>query len=67
MENDSKTSTEGKLSSRMTQEDNLWRKCWSESQALPVRKQKPIFQFVLEAEKVLHYLETISPSFLIQE
>lgn len=66
-DNEPKGSINGSLSTRMKEKDGLWTNCWNQAMPIPVRRQKPIFQFVLEAEKVLHFLETISPSFLIQQ
>eukprot|EP01135_Chromosphaera_perkinsii_P008489 Nk52_evm57s1360 gene=Nk52_evmTU57s1360 len=51
----------GELSSRMKQEGNIWIEMWNSAKAAPVLKQKPLFDFTKEAEKILHFMETISP------
>ena len=40
----------------MRQPHNLWREVWSVAEALPVHRQKKLFDDTREAEKVLHYL-----------
>jgi len=54
------------LSSRMRDPSNIWQQTWKEVQPLPVSKQKPLFNHITEGEKALHFLETISPSDLIE-
>ena len=63
----SKYSSIGRLSLRMRAPGNIWCKFWNESLPTPVYDQKPLFNFTKEAEKALHYLETISPSDLINQ
>lgn len=46
------------LSIRMTTEGNTWQKVWEQAQAVPVSRQKRLFDDTNEALKVLHYLET---------
>ncbi|XP_020803187.1 rab3 GTPase-activating protein catalytic subunit [Drosophila serrata] len=46
------------LSVRMTTEGNTWQKVWEQAQAVPVNRQKRLFDDTNEALKVLHYLET---------
>ncbi|KAJ1664049.1 hypothetical protein EV178_004420 [Coemansia sp. RSA 1646] len=52
---------EGSLSVRMSGsgEDNLWYQLWMRARRLPADKQKPLFDYEMEAEKALHYLEGI--------
>ncbi|PIA18390.1 hypothetical protein COEREDRAFT_79863 [Coemansia reversa NRRL 1564] len=57
---------EGYLSTRMTsrgasdsEDSNLWQQLWSEARRIPANQQKPLFDFEMEAEKALHYLEGI--------
>ena len=63
-------SVRGKLSQRMTEPDNLWRQLWdddSATAATPAAEQEPLFDYIAEAERVLHHLETAPPlSLLIQ-
>ncbi|XP_043641034.1 rab3 GTPase-activating protein catalytic subunit [Drosophila teissieri] len=46
------------LSIRMTTEGNTWQKVWEQAQAVPVSRQKRLFDDTNEALKVLHYMET---------
>ncbi|KAI8043527.1 hypothetical protein M5D96_004859 [Drosophila gunungcola] len=46
------------LSVRMTTEGNTWQKVWEQAQAIPISRQKRLFDDTNEALKVLHYLET---------
>jgi Rab3 GTPase-activating protein catalytic subunit len=43
----------GKLSQRMSENGNMWRKIWNESPALPISEQKPLLDPVREGEKVI--------------
>ncbi|KAJ2610383.1 hypothetical protein H4S08_003634 [Coemansia sp. RSA 1365] len=61
-----KADCEGYLSARMTarsasdsEDSNLWQQLWSEARRVPADQQKPLFDFEMEAEKALHYLEGI--------
>ncbi len=60
----------GKLSQRMTEPDNLWRQLWDDdaaTAATPAAEQDPLFDYIAEAERVLHHLETVPPlSLLVQ-
>ncbi|XP_065886522.1 rab3 GTPase-activating protein catalytic subunit-like isoform X3 [Dysidea avara] len=51
----------GKLSQRMQQEGNTWLEAWQIAEPLPVSRQKKLFDHTTEAEKVLHYLESLRP------
>jgi len=42
----------------MTTEGNTWQKVWQQAQAVPVARQRRLFDDTNEALKVLHYLET---------
>ncbi|KAI4368913.1 hypothetical protein MLD38_017416 [Melastoma candidum] len=57
----------GRLSQRMSDHGNLWRKIWNDAPALPASDQKPLFDPNREGEKVLHYLETIQPHQLLEQ
>nr|XP_012571332.1 rab3 GTPase-activating protein catalytic subunit isoform X4 [Cicer arietinum]XP_027190603.1 rab3 GTPase-activating protein catalytic subunit isoform X4 [Cicer arietinum] len=57
----------GRLSKRMSEHGNLWRKIWNSSPALPVSDQKPLLDQNREGEKVLHYLETLQPHELLEQ
>ena len=45
--------------------DPEWLALWASSPPLHAAQQKPLFNVPQEAEKVLHYLETISPAHLL--
>eukprot|EP00850_Spirogloea_muscicola_P019718 SM000197S05461 [mRNA] locus=s197:123078:130234:+ [translate_table: standard] len=55
----------GQLSARMEESSNLWREVWDKAEAAPAFKQRPLFDHTREAEKVMHYLETINPQDLV--
>lgn len=57
----------GKLSHRMSQHGNVWRKIWNDALPLPVSEQKSLLDPVREGEKVLHYLETLRPQQLLEQ
>ncbi|XP_019225677.1 PREDICTED: rab3 GTPase-activating protein catalytic subunit-like isoform X4 [Nicotiana attenuata] len=57
----------GKLSERMSEHGNLWRKIWNEAPPLPASEQKPLLDPNQEGEKVLHYLETLRPYQLLEQ
>eukprot|EP01043_Picozoa_sp_COSAG02_P020982 COSAG02_NODE_1052_length_14953_cov_6.064023_11_plen_1089_part_00 len=60
----------GKLSQRMMEPENLWRQLWDDdavTPATPAAEQEPLFDYIAEAERVLHHLETVAPlSLLVQ-
>ncbi|CAM0152927.1 unnamed protein product [Urochloa decumbens] len=57
----------GKLSQRMSEHGNMWRKIWNDAPPLPVSEQKSLLDPVREGEKVLHYLETLRPHQLLEQ
>ncbi|XP_057512067.1 uncharacterized protein LOC130794228 isoform X2 [Actinidia eriantha] len=57
----------GRLSERMSERGNSWRKIWNDSPALPASEQKPLSDPNREGEKVLHYLETLRPHLLLEQ
>uniref|UniRef100_A0A7C9DLH1 Rab3 GTPase-activating protein catalytic subunit n=1 Tax=Opuntia streptacantha TaxID=393608 RepID=A0A7C9DLH1_OPUST len=57
----------GRLSKRMSEHGNFWRKLWNDAPALPAYDQKPLFNPNLEGEKILHYLETLPPHQLLEQ
>ncbi|XP_073315050.1 uncharacterized protein [Primulina huaijiensis] len=57
----------GRLSERMSDHGNLWRKIWNEALPLNASQQKPLLDPNREGEKVLHYLETLKPHQLLQQ
>ncbi|XP_057954278.1 uncharacterized protein LOC131148542 [Malania oleifera] len=56
---------QGKLSQRMSEHGNLWRKIWNDAPDLPASEQKPLLDPNREGEKALHYLETLPPHQLL--
>ncbi|KAG1650112.1 Rab3 GTPase-activating protein catalytic subunit [Nymphon striatum] len=61
-ENIGEKSIKGHLSARMMIPGNIWRDVWENSKSVPARKQKRLFDDTKEAEKVLHYLSSMSPA-----
>ncbi|KAL0358563.1 UNVERIFIED_CONTAM: Rab3 GTPase-activating protein catalytic subunit, partial [Sesamum angustifolium] len=57
----------GRLSERMSDFGNSWRKIWNEALPLPASQQKPLLDPNREGEKVLHYLETLRPYQLLEQ
>ncbi|KAK6144700.1 hypothetical protein DH2020_021520 [Rehmannia glutinosa] len=57
----------GRLSERMSDNGNSWRKIWNEAPPLPASEQKPLLDPNREGEKVLHYLETLRPYQLLEQ
>ncbi len=57
----------GKLSSRMGEAGNLWKRLWQESRPIPVSRQKPLIDHVREGERILNLFEHMSPFQLLQE
>ncbi|GAY37796.1 hypothetical protein CUMW_031760 [Citrus unshiu] len=58
---------QGRLSQRMSEHGNLWRKIWNEAPAVPASEQKPLLDPNREGEKILHYLETLRPNDLLEQ
>ena len=52
----------GRLSKRMSEHGNFWRKLWNDAPALPAYDQKPLFDPNLEGEKVIFSLHGVHPS-----
>ena len=59
-------SQKGTLSERMADPKNIWVETWQMAQPVPVSKQKQIFDIRSEAEKALHYFETVNPKLVIK-
>ncbi|XP_010520193.1 PREDICTED: rab3 GTPase-activating protein catalytic subunit isoform X2 [Tarenaya hassleriana] len=57
----------GRLSQRMSEHGNLWRKIWNDAPSLPAYDQKPLLDPNREGEKILHYLETVRPHQLLEQ
>ncbi|XWS53373.1 hypothetical protein CRYUN_Cryun11dG0152000 [Craigia yunnanensis] len=57
----------GRLSQRMSDHGNLWRKIWNAAPILPAYEQKPQLDPNREGEKILHYLETVRPCQLLEQ
>ena len=50
----------GKLSSRMTEQGNLWTELWNSSEPIPAVYQKPLFDFSREMKSIIEYLDSIT-------
>nr|GEV64162.1 Rab3 GTPase-activating protein catalytic subunit isoform X1 [Tanacetum cinerariifolium] len=57
----------GRLSERMSDPGNSWRKIWHDAPSLPASEQKPLMDPNREGEKILHYLETVRPHQLLEQ
>ncbi|XP_057548296.1 uncharacterized protein LOC130826744 isoform X3 [Amaranthus tricolor] len=57
----------GRLSKRMSEQGNFWRKLWNDAPALPAYEQKLLLDPNREGEKILHYLETVRPHQLLEQ
>ncbi|KAH9248347.1 hypothetical protein BASA81_014021 [Batrachochytrium salamandrivorans] len=53
----------GQVSDRM--QDGVWRQCWEQSQAVPSHLQRVVFDFVIQGEKALHWLECVNVNELV--
>lgn len=49
----------GRLSERMSDYANSWRKIWNDAPALPISSQKPLLDPYREGEKVTYFLEIL--------
>ena len=54
------------LSPRMQSEDNTWMEAWNSATSVPVARQKKLFDYTKEGEKVFHFLASLSLSSLMQ-
>ena len=52
--------SESGLSQRMLVPGNTWCECWDSARPVPVSRQKRLFDYTKEAEKVLHYLTSFT-------
>ncbi|KAF9922341.1 Rab3 GTPase-activating protein catalytic subunit [Linnemannia zychae] len=52
----------GQMSARMADSGNFWQELWEKAEAIPVSKQKPLFDHNNQAEKALSYLKNLSGS-----
>lgn len=57
----------GKLSKRMSEHGNMWRKIWSSSPALPASEQKPLLDPNREGEKVSIFKEFFLFFFIVKQ
>ncbi|XP_020578793.1 rab3 GTPase-activating protein catalytic subunit isoform X3 [Phalaenopsis equestris] len=57
----------GRLSQRMAEHGSSWRQIWNTSPAMPSSEQRPLLDPIREAEKILHYLETLKPHQLLEQ
>ncbi|KAJ5075062.1 rab3 gtpase-activating protein catalytic subunit [Anaeramoeba ignava] len=64
---DSSNINQGKLSSRMIKQNNIWVKTWEEANPIPAQNQKPLFDHIKEAEVALHYFDTLSSKEILRQ
>ncbi|KAJ3123990.1 Rab3 GTPase-activating protein catalytic subunit [Physocladia obscura] len=50
----------GKLSARMMDPGNLWQELWLAARRIPASRQKPLFEYEKEGEKVFLFLEDLT-------
>eukprot|EP00019_Armaparvus_languidus_P008717 CAMPEP_0168588738 /NCGR_PEP_ID=MMETSP0420-20121227/5622_1 /TAXON_ID=498008 /ORGANISM="Pessonella sp." /LENGTH=782 /DNA_ID=CAMNT_0008624205 /DNA_START=529 /DNA_END=2877 /DNA_ORIENTATION=+ len=55
------------LSERMKDESNVWHQLWRDATATKAKDQKSLFDVEKEANRALHYLESISPLDLMSQ
>lgn len=55
----------GHLSPRMQTPGNLWLETWARAKPVPVSRQKRLFDFVKEGEKVLHFFTSLTLNDLV--
>ncbi|CAK9228800.1 unnamed protein product [Sphagnum troendelagicum] len=55
----------GRLSDHVVKPENLWRNIWDNIGTHTPSDQRPLFDYTLEAEKVMHYLDTVQPQELL--
>ena len=53
---------QGRLSTRIRGSDSTWLQAWRDTESVPAHRQKRLFDDTKEAEKVLQFLSTLSPS-----
>lgn len=58
---------EGHLSPRMQLPGNTWQEVWDTARPVPAHRQKRLFDDTKEAEKVLHYLISMSPAAIAKQ
>jgi Rab3 GTPase-activating protein catalytic subunit len=58
---------DGKLSARMSGEDNVWHELWKRAKPLRAVDQKQLFDAEKEANRALHYFETLTPADLMTQ
>lgn len=62
----SKDGTKGQLSQRMQIPGNTWFEVWESAKPVPVHRQKRLFDYTKEAEKVFHYLNSLTINDLVE-
>ncbi len=67
IENNDPNSDNGKgcLSPRFQIPGNMWREVWDTAKPIPAHRQKRLFDYTKEAEKVLHYFASLTVTDLI--
>ena len=53
---------QGRLSTRIRGSDSTWLQAWRDTESVPAHRQKRLFDDTKEAEKVLQFLSTLTPS-----
>jgi Rab3 GTPase-activating protein catalytic subunit len=58
---------DGELSARMRRDDNVWHDLWHRAKPVRAVDQKQLFDAEKEANRALHFIETLSPSELMTQ
>ncbi|KAI6647584.1 Rab3 GTPase-activating protein catalytic subunit isoform X2 [Oopsacas minuta] len=59
---DTTSYVQGKLSTRIRGSDSTWLQAWKDAESVPSSRQKRLFDDTKEAEKILQFFSTLSPS-----
>jgi hypothetical protein len=61
------TARRGRLSARMRDPGNVWQRFWAAATPQPAVEQQPLFDALLEGERILDYLENVQPQLLLSQ
>ncbi|XP_015786342.1 rab3 GTPase-activating protein catalytic subunit [Tetranychus urticae] len=65
-ESDEGGESKGQLSARMQTPGNMWREVWESAKPVAVVRQKLLFDYTKEAEKILHSFESLTLAGLVK-
>jgi hypothetical protein len=58
--------TQGRLSDRMTEPNNLWQELWVASHPIPKAQQKPLFDYEAHVPVLFEYFESLTVHQILQ-